>query len=119
MNKEILNKMYEVIKAYDNLKGYIYRAYIVEYDNGLTNILIDKQNIHSLRPSEIKRIINSLGEIEKIYQYGNKYFTFWFDSQEEFNELFNKFKEENPNYIKFKINNEEKYYSVEDEIPII
>ena len=122
MNREILNKMYNVIKAYDNAKGYIYQACIFEYNTDLADIFIFKQNIHSLSASKMKKIINSLDEIEKNHQYGNNYFIFWFDSQEEFNELFNKFKEENPKYTKFRFidsTGEEKYYGVEDEIPVI
>lgn len=119
MKREIINKMYNVINAYDNAKGYIYQARIAEYDDDLVGILIIKQNIHSLKASEMKKIIGSLDKIERIHQYA---FIFWFDSQEEFNKLFNKFKEENPKYTKFKLNSGrsgEKYYSVEDEISVI
>ena len=118
MKSETLNKMQDVINAYNNAKGYIYQAIVNEFDN-INHILIFKVNIHTLRPSEMKKFIKIEGKYEKVTKYGNKYFEFYFDSQEEFNKIFNEVKKELKVKI-FKYNGDfkEKIYNEDEEIKI-
>ena len=117
MNKEILNRMQDVIAAYDKLKGTIYLACITEFDDD-AYVIVCRQNIHSLRPSEMKKIMASMGKIEEVHKYGNTSIQFWFDSQEEFNKLFNEYKKNSKCTI-FTYAEDGNSYGVDEEIPVM
>ena len=117
MKQEILDKMHNVIDAYDELKGNIYFACITEFNND-AYVNIYRQNIHSLRPSEMKKIMTSVGKIEEVHKYENTSIQFWFDSQEEFNELFDKYKKNSQCTI-FTYAGDGNSYGVDEEIPVM